>query len=199
MHATMKSRFHELNNRSPATLRLLGSFVMLAGSALGASPAQAKEKASISAQARAIIVSNLSFFKVDDLDFGRIIPGATSGTVVLSPTGVRTATGGVRLASGITPKPASFAGKGAFGQQVTIRVNSNSVTLNRVGGGDSMTMDTFVIGSTPTAQLTTSPLAFRIGSTTGIFRFPVGATLRVKARQTPGVYVGNYTITLQYQ
>ena len=141
----------------------------------------------------------LSFFKVDDMVFGRIIAGNTAGTVILAPDGTRTKTGGVNLATGIPPQPATFAGYGYNNQQVAIAMGSNSVTLNRVGGGSTMTMDSFVVGSTPTANLSTTPLAFRIASVTGQFRFPLGATLRVNANQRPGTYSGTFSIILQYQ
>lgn len=150
-------------------------------------------------ESEAVVVSALSFFKVDDLVFGRIIPGSAPGTVVVAPDGTRTRTGGVRLATGPSVQPAAFAGRGSFNQRVAISVSNNSVTLNRIGGGGTMTMDTFIIGSTPTAALTTSPLAFRIATTSGIFQFPVGATLRVRANQAPGNYVGTFAVTLQYQ
>lgn len=150
-------------------------------------------------RAEAVVVSMLSFFKVDDMVFGSIIPGPTAGTVVLAPSGARTRTGGVQLATGAVPQPASFAGRGSNNQRVSISVSSSTVTLNRIGGGGTMTMNTFIIGSTPTAQLTTTPLAFRINSPSGIFQFPVGATLQVKANQAPGKYVGNFAVTLQYQ
>ncbi len=162
-------------------------------------PVQAKEKVTVQARAEAVIVSQLSFFKVDDLVFGRIAAGNTAGTVVLSPSGVRTKTGGVLLAAGLPAQPAAFAGKGSFNQQVSISVNATSRTLTRVGGTETMTMDTFVIGSTPTAVLSTAPLAFRIANTSGIFQFPVGATLRVGARQAPGTYTGTFSLTLNYQ
>jgi len=175
---------------------------VLAGALLAAQaiPAPAfAQTAATANQAEAVIVSALSFFKVDDLMFGRIIPGTTAGTVVLAPDGTRTRTGGVRLASGPAAQPAAFAGRGAFNQRVAISVSSNTITLNRVGGGGTMNMDTFIIGSTPTAALTTAPLAFRIATPTGIFQFRVGATLRVRANQAPGNYVGTFAVTLQYQ
>lgn len=177
--------------RLPLVLAALGTQVFPA-------PAFAQQ-VSTPGQSEAVIVSALSFFKVDDLAFGRIIPGSTAGTVVLAPDGTRTRTGGVQLASGPAAQPAAFAGRGSFNQRVAISVSSNTVTLNRVGGGGTMTMDTFIIGSSPTAALTTSPLAFRIATSTGMFQFPVGATLRVKANQAPGSYVGTFAVTLQYQ
>ena len=167
--------------------------------AFGAGAAQAGEIATTTANARSVIVADLTFFKVNDLQFGRIIAGTTAGTVVVAPTGTRTATGGARLASGTSSQAASFAGKGAFAQLVAISITNSTVTLTRAGGGATMTMDTFIIGSTPTAQLTTTPLTFTIGNATGIFQFPVGATLRVGANQAPGVYTGTFTVTLQYQ
>lgn len=186
-------------SRFKTAVRAFCAALVCALSICGSMPAQAQEVATVSATAEAVIVANLTFIKVDDLAFGKVVPGTTAGTVVLAPAGTRAATGGVRLATGGLVQPAAFAGKGSFGQQVTIRITSNSITLNRVGGGGTMTVDSFIIGSTPTAPITTAPRTFRIGSSTGIFRFPLGATLRVKANQAPGTYVGSFTITLNYQ
>lgn len=184
---------------SPA-IRALCAALSLVGTALLATPAAAKGSViSTQAIAKTIVVAQLSFFKVDDLNFGKIIAGTTAGTVTVTPTGSRSATGGAKLASDPTVKPARFAGKGSRNQTVVIAVLSNTSTLTRVGGTQKMTMDTFVIGSSPTATLTTAPLAFSIAAPTGIFTFPVGATLRVGANQTPGTYSGTFTITLAYQ
>jgi len=179
-------------------IRALCAMLALTLSVLLTSPAQA-QRATAQARAEAVVVTPLSFVKVDDLNFGSLVPSNTAGTVVLAPTGARTATGGVQLAAGAAPQPASFAGRGSRNQLVSIQVTSNTRTLTRVGGGDTMTMDTFIIGSTPTAQLTTTPLSFRITNTNGLFAFPIGATLRVKARQTPGTYTGTFSVTLNYQ
>lgn len=177
--------------------------VALLAAALGlslAAPASAQSaKITVQAVAQAIVVTELSFFKVDDLNFGKIIAGTTAGTVTVAPAGGRTVTGGAKLAIDVAAHPARFAGKGSKNQTVTIAVISGITTLTRVGGTEKMTVDTFVIGSTPTATLTTVPLAFRISSSTGIFTFPVGATLRVNANQVPGNYAGSFTITLVYQ
>ena len=165
-----------------------------------AAPASAQSaKITVQAVAQAIVVTQLSFFKVDDINFGKIIAGTTAGTVIVAPAGGRTVTGGTKIATDLTVRPARFAGKGSSNQTVTIAVISGVSTLTRVGGTDKMTMDTFIIGSTPTATLTTVPLALRISSSTGIFTFPVGATLHVNANQVPGNYTGSFTITLVYQ
>jgi hypothetical protein len=149
-------------------------------------------------KADAVLVTRLGFIQVDDLEFGKLFAGSTAGTVVLSPTGARTTTGGVSLAGGFV-QPASFVGYGLFNQFVSISIDSNTQVMTRVGGTQTMQFDTFVIGSTPSAPITTAPRTFRIASATGIFRFPVGATLRVRANQMPGNYVGDFRITLNYQ
>jgi Domain of unknown function (DUF4402) len=158
-------------------------------------PAQAK---TAPAQAKVAMVSSLSFIAQEDLEFGYILPSATAGTVTVSPANVRTKTGGVTLMAGGLVQPSRFFGRGTFGQTVQISLASSPFILTRVGGGGTMTLDTMVIGSTPTAILTTAPLSFVIGSATGIFNFPVGGTLHVNANQADGDYAGSITITLNY-
>jgi hypothetical protein len=86
---------------------------------------------------------------------------------------------------------------GVYNQRVQVSLGSNSIFI--YGPGARMRVRTFVIGSTPTAVLTTTPTVFRIAGPTGAFRFPVGATLEVGANQVPGTYSGTWTITLNYQ
>jgi Domain of unknown function (DUF4402) len=158
----------------------------------------AKERANAVGQSVATIVTRLSFIKTQDLDFGQIVPSNSAGTVTIAPGGTRSSTGGVMLV-GDPGQPARFAGYGFRNQTVLISLSSLTGTLQRKGGTETMRFDTFIIGSTPQVQLSTAPLSFRIASTTGQFAFPVGATLRVAARQRPGTYLGTFTILLQYQ
>jgi Domain of unknown function (DUF4402) len=148
--------------------------------------------------AKVVVVSRLSFLNVDDLEFGSILPSATAGTVTVSPTGARTKTGGVTLVGGLV-QPARFAGRGTLNQTVLVSLNSSPSTLTRIGGTETMRLDTIVIGSTPTAVLTVRPQSFRITSPTGIFNFPIGGTLSVNANQVPGDYAGTFALTLNYQ
>jgi spore coat protein U-like protein len=142
-----------------------------------ATPVQGQQTAQ--SQSEAIVLRPLSFFKVNDLDFGDIIPSNAAGTVTIAPDGSRSRTGGVTLA-GNNGAPARFAGLGSFNRQVNISLGSNTIWL------------------TPTAVLSTSPTRFRITSPLGNYNFPVGATLEVGANQAPGVYNGTFTITLNY-
>lgn len=160
---------------------------------LPAAPALAQNSAQ--GEAEAIVLRPLSFFKVNDLDFGSIIASGTAGTVRLAPDGSRTRTGGVTLA-GNGGEPARFAGLGTPNRQVNISLGSNTIWIT--GPGVRMRVRDFEIGSTPTAILSTTPTRFSIASALGNYNFPVGGTLEVGANQTPGDYSGTFTITLNY-
>ena len=108
-------------------------------------------------------------------------PGHTPGHQVLYLTLPRT--GGVVL-SGSDHRPAQFAGMGLFNQRVRIRLGSNTIQLT--GPGAPMTVSQWEIGSSPTTQfLTTGWRTFRLGSSTGIYNFPLGARVNVNANQAP--------------
>lgn len=169
---------------------------LLGGAAFAAASPAAAQAAASTTQAEAIVLRPLAFFKVDDLDFGDILANAGSaGTVQLLPNGTRTATGGVVLV-GNSHQPARFTGLGTRNQQISMSLQANSIFIT--GPGAPMRVRSFEIGSTPTAILTTTPLRFRITSSTGAFNFPLGAILEVGANQTPGDYVGTFTINLNY-
>ena len=178
--------------RLPHSRRGFTAFALLAASA-AASPALAQTSAQ--AQADAIVLRPLSFFKVDDLDFGSIVASGAAGTVRLAPDGTRTRTGGATLA-GNDGQPARFAGLGTPNRQVNISLGANQIFIT--GPGAPMRVRNFEIGSTPTAILSTTPTRFTIASALGNYNFPVGATLEVGANQAPGDYAGTFTITLNY-
>lgn len=160
-----------------------------------AAPAHA---AGASGPSTVVVVRPLSFFSVDDLNFGKLLAGTTAGTITIAPDGTRTATGGATPIGGGT-SPATFTGMGTYNQIVNISMVATPINITRVGGTQTMQVRTFTIGSSPTTQvLTTTPRSFRIGSLSGLFLFAVGAQLVVGANQTPGDYRGNYTVILNY-
>ena len=170
--------------------RGLAAFALLL---LPAAPALAQNGAQ--GDAEAIVLRPLSFFKVNDLEFGSIIASGTAGTVRLNPDGTRTSAGGATLV-GNGGEPARFAGLGTPNRQVNISLGANQIFIT--GPGAPMRVRNFEIGSTPTAILSTTPLRFNIATALGNYNFPVGATLDVGANQTPGDYSGTFTITLNY-
>jgi Domain of unknown function (DUF4402) len=185
-----------MGNKIDQAKRLCGALFTVAGAMVWAGTASAATRV---ATGKVVIVRPNVFINVQDLDFGAIIPSGTAGTVTVPPTGARTSTGGVTVVPSSAYTPARFAGEGTTGQLVAISVTATSVNLTRISGTQTMAVDTFVIGSTPTMVLGTAPTLFTIGSSTGIFNFPVGATLRVNANQAEGSYVGSFTVTLNYQ
>lgn len=173
-------------------LKRAGAAVAAVAAAFAANPAYADTEA---ATAEITIVRPLSFVIDDNLDFGSLIPSNVAGVVTMAPTSVRTATNGIVLVGG-GHKAATFAGRGTYNQRVDVSLGANSIFIT--GPGAPMRVRTFVIGSTPTAVLTTTPNRFRIAALTGVFSFPVGATLEVGANQAPGFYTGTWAITLNY-
>ncbi|MEM7779499.1 MAG: DUF4402 domain-containing protein [Pseudomonadota bacterium] len=151
-----------------------------------------------SANTEAFLVTPLSFVKQDDLDFGQIIPATSAGTVVMDSTGAVTTSGSIIQVNG-TQQPARFWGYGSFNQIVIINVDANSYTLTRDGGTETMIMDQVLIGSSPPINITTNPRRFRIGNPDGFFTFTMAGRLQVNARQRPGTYTGQFTVTLEYQ
>ena len=171
---------------------------LLVSLVLGLMPGTLSAQDSSSSDTEALLLTPLSFFKADDLDFGQIIPSDTAGTVVMDSTGAVTTTGGVIQING-TQQVARFWGYGSFNQGVRINVNANSHILTRDGGTETMVMDQVLIGSAPPTVITTSPRTFRIVNANGYFAFSLAGRLQVAANQAPGAYIGEFAVTLEYQ
>ena len=106
---------------------------------LGAAPAVAQ---TASSQVRVQVNRAGTLTKTQDLDFGRLIAGATAGRAVVGTNGTRTRTGGVTLAGG-TVSAARFRAQSAPNQRFTIQLPTSPVTLTRAGGGATMTVSNF--------------------------------------------------------
>ena len=165
---------------------------------LGTFPTVASAQDADTADASAFLVTPLSFVKQTDLDFGQIIASDTAGTVTMDSTGAVTTTGGVVQIDG-TQIPARFWGYGTFNQRVLINIDANTYTLTRDGGTETMILDRVTIGSRPPIRIGTNPRRFRIANPDGYFSFTIAGRLRVGADQAPGVYKGEFTVTLEYE
>lgn len=120
------------------------------------------------------------------LAFGRAVTSGAPGTVVVSPTGSRTSTGGVILLGGAA-SAASLTVTGDPDRAFSITL-SGSTTLS--AGAGSMTVDTFVFGP--------ESAAWNLGPAGSQVVF-VGATLHVGASQAADGYQGTFAITVAYQ
>lgn len=136
---------------------------------------------------QAALVRPLTMLKLDDMDFGAL--GVTApGTAVIDPvTDTMTTTGGVQRLGG-APHAARFAGSTSSSAVVIIRVPNRGVTLTRVGGTQTMTLDNFTLDGQSKRDMAQA----------GVFEFKVGGRLRVSAGQAEGVYTGTFEVTIQY-
>jgi hypothetical protein len=124
------------------------------------------------------------------LDFGRFIAG-TGGTVTISPSGLRSRTGGVILLNSPGAGQATFAaGRGINnGGNKAVVMSLPAIGATRLtSGSNSMTVGAFV--SSP-ASLLNVPLT---GATLSI-----GATLTVPADQPAGHYSGSIPLIVNFQ
>ena len=147
-----------------------------------------------------IVLTPGSFFKVDDLFFGKILASNAGGTVTVTYGGARTATGGVTLVPGDF-HPAEFAGMtpGNRPGNRPVRISVGSNTIQLIGPGAAMTVRNFSPSASPGQYLRTAPRNYQINAiSNGMFNLYVGAELVVNANQLPGIYRGTWTITMDY-
>jgi hypothetical protein len=165
---------------------LLGGLAAAAMLALASQPAAAQVTAS--SEGKAVILKPLTVLKIEDLDFGGLIPSAAAGTAVVNPfSGAVTTTGGVTAASGPTTA-AAFVGAGTWRSPVIIRIPRNPITITRVGGTETMTVSNFALDGASTRHVN----AYEA------FEFQVGAQHNVGANQAVGTYVGTFEVSVQY-
>jgi hypothetical protein len=166
------------------------TFLLAIIATIGSADVFAQQTSSATANTSATIIAPIAITKTADLEFGNVaVSGTTAGTVILSPAGSRTTTGGVTLpATTGTVNAAAFNVTGANNYTYTITLPS-SVTLQKAA--DEMTVNTF----------TSNPLA-NAGQLngSGAQTVTVGATLNVAAAQPVGTYQSDndFQVTVNY-
>lgn len=157
----------------------------IAALALACAPGSALA-ANAMAIAQAVTLRPLSVVKVDDLDFGTLISGATAGTAVIDAnTSSRATTGGVTGAAGAY-QAAEFQTYG--GPAIVFIQLGPAPTLNRAGGGATMAVTGLALDG-PVLRFLPAP---------GLIVIKVGGTLNVAANQLDGSYAGTFTLTVTY-
>lgn len=179
-------------------MRACGAALLLASAMLATSPAHAQATV-VAATAEAVIVAPLSLVANQPMNFGKIAPTPAGGTVVLNPDTSACSTTGTILRTGIC-QPAEFTGMGVRKMRIRITLPT-TITLTRVGGGGTMTVNNVVLDPTPDLVVFGNGAARRweIQPNDGIFDFRVGGTLNVGANQVGGIYNGTFVVTVQYQ
>ena len=164
--------------------------VALASTALVSAPAAAAPVAALDdADGRALILIPLTLTKIDDLDFGGIIPSPSPGTVTVNATtGARTFGGGVAGVPSDAGNRAYFGGAGSPNQQVLVSL-SPPVELTSAGG-DTIPVLGMTLDGPPMRSIHPVDRTFFVG---------VGGTLQIAADQPEGEYSAPFWVTAIYQ
>lgn len=135
--------------------------------------------------------AQLSVTKTQDLTFGTFYPVGSGGSITVTSSGSRSATSNVVLLSTPAATPAVFElYAGNRKRTIWSVTNSSSVTLNRSGGGGSMTM--FLGSPSSGTYFTISRYSYKI--------VQIGGTLYVGSitSNPPGDYSGSFYVTFNY-
>jgi len=168
--------------KSTITIMAILVLTLLAGTTF----AQATDAAT----ATATIVAPIGIANSIDMNFGTVAVSTSLGTVVLTPAGSRSVTGGVTLpvvTGTVAAAEFDVTGEGAYTYSITLP--SGDYTITRVSGAETMAVNTFT--STPTTTGTLSG---------GTQTLTVGATLNVAGSQVAGVYTNGtgFDVTVNY-
>ena len=127
----------------------------------------------------------ITLAKLTNLRFGDVFTGPSAGTVILDPSGARSATGGAVLGSLSPVGPATFTVTGA-GSAIYAITLPTSITLSAPGG-------TLIV-----SPVSSSPNLTGLLTSTGQQTLAVGGTLNVAANQVDGDYAGTFSVTVAY-
>ncbi|MDH5710368.1 MAG: DUF4402 domain-containing protein [Gammaproteobacteria bacterium] len=144
------------------------------------------QAATATATVDANIIMAISMTTRNGLSFGDISAGSTSGTVILTPSGARTATGGTTVNTSTSGNPSTFDVQGEPNASFSITLPVSVILSN--SSSQTMTVDNFTSSPSPSGVLDSS----------GKQTLFVGATLNVSANQPFGSYSGQMSVTVDY-
>jgi hypothetical protein len=161
------------------------AFAVPAEATVGAQPVSPNKDAS----GKALVLVPLTLTKIDDLDFGTLVPSPVSGFVSINATtGARTFGGGVTGAASAIGHRAYFGGAGTPNQQVIVTINPPTELTD--AAGDTITVLALTLDGT--ARKTIDP-------TTHAYFFGIGGVLQIGADQPEGVYSATFDVSANYQ
>jgi len=140
------------------------------------------------ANASATIVGPIGISRTLHMNFGNVAVSASAGTVVMTPAGARSVTGGCTLpVTTGTVTAATFTVTGADGYTYSIALPSTDVTIT--DGTNNMIVNTFTSNPSGTGTLAG-----------GSEVLTVGATLNVSGSQVAGTYTSStpFDVTVNY-
>lgn len=132
-------------------------------------------------------VTAITVANTQPLAFGSFAAG-TGGSITMSPSGARSASGGIVLISSAVGSAAQFTVSGDPDLTYSITLPANGTADLKNSSGQSMGLTNFTSNPSGIGQL----------SATGKQTVSVGATLNVGAQQAPGAYTGVFDVTVDY-
>ena len=167
----------------PFVLRLMALFALLCPVAAQCAPVGAPTPAKGTVE----LLDPSSFIMLMELDFGMLTVTGAGTAIVDSSTDSVTTTGGVLLVGG-SPHAARFKAVSPARNIVKIALPKKALTLTRIGGTETMTLDTWTINGSTTRNVVSREQ----------FEFRVAGTLHVNANQAEGIYLGTFDVTINY-
>jgi hypothetical protein len=154
-------------------------------------PALAAASNTAGADSRALLLLPLTLTKIDDLDFGTVVPSGTSGTVALNAsTSARTFAGGVTGVTSAAGHRAYFGGAGTGGQQVVVVIVPPTQLTDTNGDTIDVLALTLDNGGNPIRTVDPVTRTFFVG---------VGGIINIAANQPEGLYSATFDVTANYQ
>jgi len=150
--------------------------------------AYSQASASANVNARALVVDPIEISKSVDLNFGNVIAGYTSGTIILSPDGSRTANG-VQISNAIPGEVSAAEAVVTHGEyNYSISLPESLTLFNESNPNQIMIINQFQV--TPLSGI----------SNLGDDILKIGATLNLEANQLPGYYTNSagFNVTVSY-
>lgn len=138
------------------------------------------------ATVNANVIASIGITSLSGLSFGDISASGIAGTIVMSPDGTRTATGGTTFNSAVAGNPATFDIQGEANSTYSILLPA-SISLTDASS-NNMVVDNFTSVPTPAGVLDGS----------GQQTLLVGATLNIGSNQAFGSYSGIMSVTVVY-
>jgi opacity protein-like surface antigen len=137
---------------------------------------------------RALLLVPLTLVKIDDLDFGSVVPSASLGVVTINASsGARTLVGGVTGVPSAPGNRAYFGGAGTANQQVIMTMNPPTQLTS--AASDTISVLGFTFDGSAIRTIDPVTRAFFVG---------VGGTVLIGANQPEGLYSATFDVTANY-
>jgi hypothetical protein len=131
------------------------------------------------------------------LDFGKFVPALGAGTVTISHSGARTATGVTLVNVGTFYSAAKFSVTGGANANYSIE-HDGDAALTAVAPSAGTPMALTKTSSFTNSDVTAGTVNTGVLGVDGTQDIYIGGTIVVGAAQAPGVYAGNISVSVEY-